>query len=185
MSFPKPVQLPEEVLSARKARSAAMVRIAIWGIGIRFGIAMFELAGFFAYKSSALLLDALSTFADVASSVLLIVSIKLAERPPDQDHPFGHGRYEPLVGLQLGIFLALGGMGLIVQQALGLMTAPSYSIHRFVLLIPLIAVICLECAYVMMRKVAKKENSPALEAEAFHFRIDSFNSLLALLALLF
>ena len=184
MSFPKPVEIPKEVLSARKARTAAMVRIAIWGMGIRFGIAAFELAGFFVYQSSALLLDALSTFADVASSLLLIVSIKLAERPPDREHPFGHGRYEPVVGLQLGIFLALGGVGLLVQQSIGLISKPLYSIHIFVAIIPLVAVVLLEIAYVKMRRTAKQENSPALEAEAFHFRIDSLNSVIAFVALI-
>src|SRR5581483_8705235 len=116
MSFPSAVRPPDEVFYARKERYRAMTRVAVRGISIRFIIALFELAGFFAFQSAALLLDALSTFADVASSLLLIVSMKLAERPPDKEHPFGHGRYEPLAGLQLGIFLGLGGLGLFIQQ---------------------------------------------------------------------
>jgi len=67
------------------------------------------------YKSSALLVDALSTFADVASSLLLIVSIKLAERPLIVNIPWVMDDMSQSSGLQLGIFLALGGVGLLVS----------------------------------------------------------------------
>lgn len=184
MNFPKPVQVPKEVQQARKERSSAILRVAFWGVIIRFAIAGFELAGYFVYKSSSLLMDSLATFADIAAGIVLIVTIKLAERPPDHEHPFGHGRYEPIVGLQLGIFLLVGGLGLFIQQCMGLITKPSYTIHLYVALIPLVAVIMLEITYRIMHRISKKENSPALEAEAFHFRVDSLNSIIAFIALI-
>lgn len=116
--FPEKLPLKEGVYTARKARSASITKIALYGIFARLVIAVAELCGYFVFNSSVLLLDALSTFADITSSVLLIASIKLAERPPDEEHPFGHGRYEPLAGLQLGIFLSLGGVGMFSQQFL-------------------------------------------------------------------
>src|SRR5947209_3344684 len=118
MAFPEPLLPPIEFYAARKHRSKTLLKITCWGIFVRFLIAIFELLGFAFSGSSVLLIDALSTFADVASSLLLIVSIKLAERPPDREHPFGHGRYEPIVGLQLGIFLSLAGAGMFVYEFL-------------------------------------------------------------------
>lgn len=185
MTFPKRIQLSEEILHARKLRTSSMVRIAAIGILVRFIIAAVELAGSVVFESSALLLDALATFADVGSSLLLIISIKLAERPPDREHPFGHGRYEPLVGLQLGIFIIIAGVGMFVHEVVQFsqieIQAPIDARAWF---LPLCACILLEFSFKKMCRVAAKENSSALKSEAFHFRIDSLNSLLALVALL-
>jgi cation diffusion facilitator family transporter len=184
MAFPAPLPIPKEVFIARKLRSSAMVRIAVRGIIVRFIIAIIELIGYAYFQSASLLLDSLSTFVDVASSILLIVSIKLAERPPDEDHPFGHGRYEPVVGMQLGIFLVLGGVGMFVHQFLGLFHLEQTKVmDSRAWLLPLVACVFLEISYRRMKKVADREQSPALLSEAFHFRVDSLNSLLALIAL--
>ena len=186
MSFPKPIPLPPEVILARKARGKALTRITLLGISVRLFIVCFELGGFFVFNSSALLLDAFSTLADVLSSIFLVISIKLAERPPDEEHPFGHGRYEPLAGLQLGIFMILGGGGLFLQQFRSLFHMQVQEpLDPHVWLIPFIVVILLEISFRKMTRVAKKEKSPALAAEALHFRVDSLNSVLALTALVF
>lgn len=185
MAFPEPLLPPQEFFTARKLRSKTLLQITFWGIFVRFLIALFELCGFAFSGSSVLLIDALSTFADVVSSLLLIVSIKLAERPPDREHPFGHGRYEPIVGLQLGLFLTLAGLCMFVYEFLAFWNLEkNRDIDPRMWLIPLLACVLLEIAYARMKKVAKDENSPALLAEAFHFRVDSLNSIVALCALI-
>ena len=185
MAFPEPLLPPSEFFIARKQRSKTLLQITFWGIFIRFLIAVFELCGFVFSGSSVLLIDALSTFADVISSLLLIVSIKLAERPPDREHPFGHGRYEPIVGLQLGLFLTLAGAGMFVYEFLAFWhLEKSTTMDPRMWLLPLGACVLLEIAYLRMKRVAKDESSPALLAEAFHFRVDSLNSFVALIALI-
>ncbi len=185
MAYPEPLPLPDDFYLARHKRSAAIVRIATLGIVVRFLIAIFELWGYLFSHSSALLVDALSTMMDVVSSLLLIVSIKLAERPPDREHPFGHGRYEPLVGLQLGLFITLGGVVMFVYQFLAFWhLEKTEHLDAKVWLFPFIACLLLEIAYYRMKRTAKQENSPALISEALHFRIDSLNSLVALVALI-
>lgn len=184
MAFPAPLPLPKEVFLARKLRSSQMLHIAFRGIIIRFIIALSELIGYAYFQSSSLLLDALSTFVDVASSILLIVSIKLAERPPDEDHPFGHGRYEPVVGMQLGIFLLLGGAGMLIHEVLKLFSLDQTKVmNTKAWILPLVVCVILEIFYQKMKRVAKREASPALLSEALHFRVDSLNSFMALIAL--
>jgi len=184
MGFPEPVLLPDAVYEARKARTKALVRIALIGISVRLAIVLLELVGYFLYGSMTLLLDSFSTLADVISSLVLVFSIKLAERPPDKEHPFGHGRYEPVAGLQLGVFLAIAGVGLFTQQLSSLLTKPSIPrIDQHVWLFAMASVVLLELSYRKLTKVAKEQKSQALLSEALHFRADSLNSLFALFIL--
>jgi cation diffusion facilitator family transporter len=182
--FPSPIPLSDEVLVARKKRNQALTRIARYGIIIRLCIGIAELIGYYAFDSAVLLMDALSTFADVAASAILIFSIKIADRPPDSNHPFGHGRFEPLVGLQMAVFLVLGGSWMLWQQLHTLISPVKHEIiHSSAFVLPFLAVILLELGFRKMIHIARKEHSPALEAEAYHFRIDSLNSVMALIAL--
>lgn len=182
--FPKPIALPKYVFDARKERHQQVVSSALRGISIRFSIVIFELVGFFFFRSSSLLMDAVASIIDLFFSVMLIVFIKLASKPPDKDHPFGHGRYEPLVGLQLAIFMVLIGIGVLVQQSFQLHDLPAkIQIHPQTWIIPCIALILLEICYQIVIRVAKKQHSPALFADAWHYRADSLTSLFATVTL--
>lgn len=184
MAFPEKLPLPDVILESRKERNRAVIRVAVFGIAIRLVIVVAEFIGFLLFDSKTLLLDSLATLADVISSLVLVFSVKLAERPPDQEHPFGHGRYEPIAGLQLGLFLAIAGIGLFFQQAQALWKVQGpQAVSPYVWLFALASVLLLEFSYHKMLKVAKAQKSPALLAEALHFRTDSINSLLALVAL--
>ena len=184
--FPETLPLPKTVKELRDTRRKAMITTARRGVILRFIIILSELAGFIYFGSSALLLDALSSLVDVASSVLLIICIILADRPPDRHHPFGHGRFEPIGGLQLGVLLAVLGIVMTFQQ----ISAITHGHHGGVInphtwIIPLVAVVLLEIGYHHLKRTAKRQNSPALHADAVHYRIDGINSLFAMIALLF
>ncbi len=186
MPFPEPIPLPESVQDLRKKRRKAIAGAAQRGILVRLAIILFELLGVLFFGSSALLMDALSSSLDIAASVFLVLGIRWADKPPDEDHPFGHGRYEPLIGLQLGLMLALIGGGMFVQQTFHLsLETQRNAIDRHAWIIPAIAVFLLEVCYRVVMRTAKRENSPALAADAIHYRIDGLTSLFATVALLF
>lgn len=183
--FPPPRSLPEQVTHERAVRNAEVVRSAKFGILIRLSIVAFELFGVALIQSSSLFMDAMGSLFDVASSIFLIVCIKLAERPPDDNHPFGHGRYEPLGGLQLGLLLVLVGGIMFVQQILALTHQESIRvIDSRGWIFPFVAMVLLEISYRFVIKTARKQNSPALAADAVHYRIDGLTSLFATVALL-
>lgn len=182
--FPAPVKPPHSVFYARKQRLKEILLSAGVGIGIRFFIVIFEFIGVYFTDSSALFFDALSSLLDMLSSVILMLCIRYAARPPDANHPFGHGRLEPLVGLQLGLFLALLGFSLLYQQFFWVREPSSPSISPYAWLFPGIALIALEITYRIIISQAKKHDSPALAADAVHYRIDSLTSFLAMFVLL-
>lgn len=183
--FPPSPPLPAHIEQERRERNIKLVQSAKIGIMIRLSIVIFELVGVALIQSSALFMDALGSLFDVASSIFLVVCIRLAEKPPDANHPFGHGRYEPLGGLQLGLLLVLVGGIMFVQQilALGHETELHVIDHRG-WIFPFAAMILLEISYRCVSKTAKQQNSPALAADAVHYRIDGLTSLFATIALL-
>jgi len=130
------------------------------------------------------LADAIASSLDMISSFMLMVCIRLASRPPDKGHPFGHGRYEPLAGLQLGLLLTLMGAGMVFQQSWELISVSEGKVmSSFAWLVPFTATILLETCYRVVIRVAKWQHSPALAADAVHYRIDGLTSLFAAAAL--
>jgi cation diffusion facilitator family transporter len=183
--FPKPIALPKQVRLARVQRSKEVIRAAKLGIGIRVSVILFELVGVFWFQSSALFMDAISSLMDVISTIFLIFCMRLAQRPPDTDHPFGHGRYEPLGGLLLGLLLVVMGVVMAVKQFSEFFQEGSHHVlYPFTWVFSLIAMVLLEVCYRLIIHTAKKENSPALAADAVHYRIDALTSLLATITLL-
>lgn len=183
--YPDPIKVPKEVRQERKERERLLIRSCLLGILLRLTIIAAEFIGVYYFSSAALLMDALTSLVDVFSTILLIVCIKLAARPPDSNHPFGHGRFEPLMGLQLGLCMALIGGGMFIKEGLDLHSASSDAVmdpHAWI--IPFCAVVLLEICYRIVIKVAKNQNSPALAADAMHYRIDGITSLCAMVALL-
>ncbi|MDB2613804.1 cation diffusion facilitator family transporter [Chlamydiales bacterium] len=184
-TFPGPVLVPDSVPEQRKERLKQLMRTISMGLSVKSLIILIEFFGFYFFGGHALLLDAISSLIDLGTSLCLLIFVWIASKPPDSNHPFGHGRLEPLAGMQLALFLSLMGLGLFIQQMMYLFQEPAKAdIAKDVWIVPLVAVVLLEIAYRRMLYIAKKEHSPALKADAIHYRIDAINSLIASFALL-
>lgn len=182
--FPHPVPLPESIVKLRQEREKQLLSAAWKGACFRSAVVFIELMGFFWWGSVALFVDALASLMDIAATIVLAVCIRLAGRPPDDDHPFGHGRYEPLAGFQLGLLMAVVGLFLLVQQGTLINQETSHSaVYSTSWVIPLFAVLLLECGYQQSMRSARLHDSSAMMAEAWHYRIDALNSGIALVAL--
>ena len=183
--FPPKLNLPQFVKQSRADRVKCLLFSVSFGLAIRLAIIVFELVGVWLFGSASLLLDAIASLLDIGSSILLLIFIRLASRPPDSNHPFGHGRYEPLVGLQLGLMLIVIGAFVGVQQLFQASEASSDEvIDARAWIFPLIAMILLELSYQIIIRTARKQDSAALAADAFHYRIDAITSLFASVALI-
>jgi len=182
--FHEPVELPGSIDHARQLRTSRLVGVGLAGMGVRLLVIAAELTGYFLLGHSVLLVDALSTIADVIAGLLIVLAIKLAERPPDAEHPFGHGKYEPLAGLQLGVLISLFGVFMLVQQG---MAAGFDHIEGRTLwwawAIPAGVAVALELFCQLALRTGRREHSTALVAEAYHFRVDAVASLLAAVGL--
>lgn len=178
--FPSAIPIPEDVDQARKTRQRQISSAGWFGIVCRLCVIAFELLGSWYYQSSVLFVDAVGTLADVFTTLILLLCITLAAKPPDKNHPFGHGRYEPLAGLQLGILLLFTGGWLTLTQGI---TLWQHKVHYFIdhaaWIIPFLAAILLHLAACRAKNTAQQQDCSALLAEANHLKIDAWNSLFA------
>lgn len=183
--FPDALPLSRSIIRQRLVRRKTVLLAARQGILFRALFICIELLGCFFWGSSALLMDALSSSIDLVASFALIWCIRRADVPPDQDHPFGHGRFEPVAGLFIGFLLLFLGVlsGYTQVTLIGSEPMAQEQWFSYAWLVPCLGVLFLEMSYQKARRAAKKEHSPALMADAVHYRIDALASLLAVGAL--
>lgn len=182
MAFPQDVPLPKHIAEERNKRLKELMGAALRAMALRGILIGIEMVGFWLYGSQSLLMDAISSSMDLASSLLLIVCLRAAKSPPDYNHPFGHGRIEPIAGLLLGVFLIQGGLYLAYNQIFEF-SLPDGFIDRRACFFALAAAIVMEACYRLMRRYARVHHSSAMMAEATHYRTDALNSLVAFAAL--
>ena len=135
-------------------------------------------AGIFA-RSSALVSDSVHSLSDVLSTIIVMVGIKLANKKPDKEHPYGHERFECVAAIILAVILFFTGAG-IGWVGIRKIFAGNYGTIAIPGLLALVAavtsVIVKEAMYWYTRAAAKKIDSGALMADAWHHRSDSLSS---------
>lgn len=137
------------------------------------------IAGIFGH-SSAMLSDAVHSFSDVISTLIVIAGVKISGKKADQEHPYGHERMECVAALILSVMLAItgGGIGysackMIMQQNVETLPIPS----QLALVAALVSIITKEGMFWYTKIAADKINSGALRADAWHHRSDAFSSI--------
>lgn len=142
------------------------------------------LAGFVA-NSAAMISDAIHTASDVLSTLVVIVSVKIANKKSDSDHQYGHERFESLGSLILAIMLLATGLA-IGWGGVKTLWKPSNSLTvpgTLALYAAILSIIVKEAMYWYTIAAAKKINSTALKADAWHHRSDALSSIGALLGI--
>lgn len=138
------------------------------------------LAGIFG-RSAAMVADAVHSLSDTATDIVVLVSLRFSAKPADEDHAYGHGRFETLatavIALALaavGIKILLSGVNSITSVAQGhVLPAPGF----IALAAALISIIVKEWLYRYTVRAAKRIDSQALLANAWHHRSDAFSSI--------
>ena len=129
--------------------------------------------------SSAMIADAVHSLSDVLSTVIVMVGIKFANRKPDKNHPYGHERFECVAAILLAVLLFFTGAG-IGWAGIGQIMSGEYggaTIPGMIALAAAVAtIISKEAMYWYTRQAAKKINSGALMADAWHHRSDALSS---------
>ena len=140
-------------------------------------------AGIFG-NSFALIADAIESTTDVAASVFLMLGIKWSIKPPDKEHPYGHGRAETLTTIALVAFLVFSAIFIIIHSIKRINT--SHELPEAYTLIVLAAVVGIkEYYYHFIKKKSKQTNSSSLHADAWHHRSDAITSLTAFIGISF
>ena len=158
-------------------------RITWVGAGVNLGLSIFKLvAGVFG-NSAAMLSDAGHSFSDLISDALTLMTLRLAALPPDEDHPYGHGRFESIGSLLIASLLLFAGFS-FGCNAYASLRAPSIAPLRSIAVWAASAsILSKEILFRATAAIGKRINSPVLLANAWHHRSDALSSVVALMGI--
>ena len=151
--------------TADKHPSLKAIQTTRVGIGISIILVVIKYVSGHIGHSYALVADATETGADILSSTLLWIGLVIAAKPPDKDHPYGHGKAEPLAALMISLFLVLAAAW-IGWHAIGFITTPHELPQSFTLWVLLLVIVAKELMFRYVRKVGIRINSQAVKADA-------------------
>lgn len=138
-------------------------------------------AGFFG-NSYALIADAIESTADVFASLLVLFGLKYAQRPADENHPYGHGKIEPLITFLVVAFLVTSAT-IIAHESIQNIQTPHKSPKPWTLIVLGCIILWKEISFQIVIKKSKETNSSSLKADAWHHRSDAITSIMAFIGI--
>lgn len=159
------------------------MRLPLVSLGANLALAAVKLAAGLAAHSGALLSDSVHSAADVLSDIVLMLGVRMGAKAPDEEHPYGHDRFESAAAVVLAVILAMTGLTMGVgavrtlwEGAYAQTKPPGYA----AIAVAALCVLCKEALFRRTRFYAVKLASEALMASAWHHRSDALSSLGAL-----
>ena len=143
------------------------------------------IAGIIAH-SNAMISDAVHSASDVFSTIVVIIGIKLASKKSDKEHPYGHERLECVAAIVLAIVLFITGLGVGMEALKNIVSGDYENLMVpgiLALIAAILSIVAKEGMYWYTRYYAKKIDSSALMADAWHHRSDAFSSIGALIGI--
>lgn len=135
------------------------------------------LVGIFS-KSQGLIADGVHTLSDLIADFIVLFANRHSQKDPDEDHPYGHYRFENAASFILGLILFIVGLGMLWSATHKILHPEDIpKVHSLALYMAIIALICKEGLFRYMLAVAKKVKSSLLIANAWHARSDAASSL--------
>jgi cation diffusion facilitator family transporter len=172
----------ESAVVARDTRYREAARVTIAGAILDFLLGTAKLfVGYFAY-SQALIADGIHSLSDLATDGIVLYAARKSQHGPDADHPYGHGRFETIatVGLAVALVLVAGGIAYNAVNRLfdtELLPHPGAS----ALLVAMLSIAGKEWIYHYTMRVARRQRSDMLRANAWHSRTDAFSSVIVVI----
>ncbi|WP_127136857.1 cation diffusion facilitator family transporter [Flagellimonas oceanensis] len=158
------------------------IRTTYFSILGNMGLALIKgSAGFFG-NSYALIADAIESTTDIFSSFLVLLGFKYAEKPPDENHPYGHGKIEPLVTFIVVAFLVTSAT-IIAYESIQHIKTPHKVPEPWTLFVLGGIILWKEISFQIVIRKSKQTHSSSLRADAWHHRSDAITSVMAFLGI--
>jgi len=162
-------------------RTNEINRVTLWGVVVNLLLSVIKIIGGVIGHSQSLLADGIHSLSDLASDGMVLYAAKHAGNDADDDHPYGHGRFETLATVILGAFLILVSIGIAYDSFNRLVTRQVIEVpDSFTLVIALISILSKEWLYHFTKHVGHTINSKMLLANAWHHRSDAISSIVVL-----
>jgi len=157
-------------------------RVALLGLGINVLVATAKIAAGILGNAYVLIADGIESALDIAGSVVIWGGLKVAARPPDATHPYGHGKAEPIAAVVVAIGVLAAALGLAVQSVRELFL-PHHGPAPFTLVVLIVVVIIKEVLYRYVIRFGRDVESTAVQTDAWHHRTDAMTSIAAFIGI--
>ncbi len=172
----------DQIISHEEVRARSANRVTWVGFFVNVTLTIFKLAAGILGRSGAMLADAIHSLSDFITDVVVLVSFRMVKKPADDDHDYGHGKYETLATSFIGIALIVVGLGIFFNGARNIWSVlvlkqPIDAPGIIALVAAVVSIVTKEWLYRYTVKVGKQINSQAVVANAWHHRSDAFSSI--------
>ena len=165
-------------------RKKVSTKVTIVGAIVDFLLAIIKIIAGYIGNSGALVADGIHSLSDLLSDGVVLYAAKHSDEEADDEHPYGHGRFETVATLGLSIILAIIGAGIILDAVNNLSNPTSIQYSSLLLSVVVLSILSKETLYWYTLKVAKTYKSSMLKANAWHHRTDALSSIVVLIGIL-
>ncbi|MGB3480350.1 MAG: cation diffusion facilitator family transporter [bacterium] len=148
-----------------------LINLLIFGIKFFFGVAV---------NSIALVADAIHSLSDVATSLIVVIGFGISAKPPDREHPFGHGRVERIVSIVIACMLIVVGIEFFINGINRLQNPVSVESRWIIVVMLLVTIIAKIVLSIITFDLGKLIGSLALKADAWHHSTDAISTVLVI-----
>ncbi|BDC52298.1 cation transporter [Bryobacterales bacterium F-183] len=158
------------------------LRATLIGVGVNLLLVLVKGVAGIAGNSSALIADAIESLCDSMTSIVVYAGLRYAMRPPDENHPYGHGKAEPLAATIVSLGL-MGAALAIAVTSIGQLVTPHAPPEPYTLVVLGLVILAKETLFRHVNKVAAEIESTAVESDAWHHRSDAITSAVAFIGI--
>jgi cation diffusion facilitator family transporter len=157
-------------------------RVALFGMIVNSIFALAKILGGFFGHAYVLIADGIESGLDVAGSFVIWSGLKVAARPPDASHPYGHGKAEPIAAMIVAVGVVTAAVGLAIQSVREIFL-PHHAPAPYTLMILVVVIVVKETLFRYVNRIGRKIDSTAVQTDAWHHRSDALTSAAAFIGI--
>ena len=157
-------------------------RVALFGMIVNSIFALAKILGGFFGHAYVLIADGIESGLDVAGSFVIWSGLKVAARPPDASHPYGHGKAEPIAAMIVAVGVVAAAVGLAIQSVREIFL-PHHAPAPYTLVILVVVIVIKETLFRYVNRIGRDIDSTAVKTDAWHHRSDALTSAAAFIGI--
>ncbi len=157
-------------------------RMALFGMIVNSIFAIAKILGGFFGHAYVLIADGIESGLDVAGSFVIWSGLKVAARPPDASHPYGHGKAEPIAAMIVAVGVVAAAVGLAIQSVREIFL-PHHAPAPYTLVILVVVIMIKETLFRYVNRIGRDIDSTAVQTDAWHHRSDALTSAAAFIGI--
>jgi len=165
------------VLGIKMDKKTQIQKITLIGLAVNIFLSILKFLIGFLGNSQAVVADALHSFSDTTSDLVILFGVKYWTAPPDEEHPYGHQKIESFITIIIGFILIFVACAIGYNGIISLQKTSSSELNWIVVIGPLFSIIIKEVLFKATYKVGIQTSSSSLKANAWHHRTDALSSI--------